>query len=332
MMTQKLKLVQKNLFTIEEIVSSIKDGTWSSVEKDFDLLQFMKQTLPNQYMIDDKKRLQVRHKTIDNDFVNRQVNKVRSTDDKSCLERPVIVFFPEEAIYEGDKIPGDSYMLLDRNHGVMIMVELNIHNYDCYVLNFKVDLKSSVSKLRAVGNGLNQTFKESRSVENNDIKLEYWAKMDEKIISDGPEAKISDEEKKDFAERYPQINSATIGNWDAHHEFGERRKPTKMWSGQELDQQFRKYDNMTAYEDYEVFSPVGMKNWDGEVMGKVLLRLMKEASKKALVILYATTVAQAKGINDDTGRYSKTRITKIFNNLKEYYDLEAIDVIFLRSK
>ena len=331
-MTQKLKLVQKNLFTIEEIVSSIKDGTWSSVEKDFDLLQFMKQTLPNQYMIDDKKRLQVRHKTIDNDFINRQVGKVRSTGDKSYLERPVIVFFPEEANYEGEIIPGNSYMLLDRNHGVIIMVELNIHNYDCFVLNFKLHLESSIFKLRAVGNGLNQYFQENKSVENNDIKLEYWAKMDEKIISDGPEAKISDEEKKDFAERYPQINSATIGNWDAHHEFGERRKPTKMWSGQELQQQLTKYADMPAYEDYEVFSPVGMKNWDGEVMGKVLLRLMKEASKKALVILYATTVAQAKGINDDTGRYSKTRITKIFNNLKEYYDLEAIDVIFLRSK
>ena len=331
MTTNKLKLVQKNLFTIEEIVSSIKDGTWSSVEKDFDLLQFMKQTLPNQYMIDDKKRLQVRHKTIDNDFVNRQVNKVRSTDDKSCLERPVIVFFPEEAIYEGDKIPGDSYMLLDRNHGVMIMVELNIHNYDCYVLNFKVDLESSVSKLRAVGNGLNQTFKESRSVENADIKLEYWSKMDETMISTG-NAKLSEEVKKDFVKRYPQLNSATIGNWESHHEHGERRKPTKEWSGQELDQQFKKYDNMTAYEDYEVFTPVGMKNWDGELMGRMMLRLMKEASKKALVILYATTTTQARGINEDTGMYSTTKIKKIFENLKEYYNLEAIDVIFLRSK
>lgn len=331
MTTNKLKLVQKNLFTIEEIVSSIKDGTWSSVEKDFDLLQFMTQTLPNQYMINDKKRLQVRHKTIDNDFVNRQVNKVRSTDDKSCLERPVIVFFPEETIYEGDKIPGDSYMLLDRNHGVIIMVELNIHNYDCYVLNFKVDLESSVSKLRAVGNGLNQTFKESRSVENGDIKLEYWSKMDENKISTG-NAKLPEEVKKDFMKRYPQLNSATIGNWESHHEHGERRKPTKEWSGQELDQQFKKYDNMTAYEDYEVFAPVGMKNWDGEVTGKVLLRLMKEASKKALVILYATTEAQAKGIQTDEGRYSTTKIKKIFNNLKEYYNLEAVDVIFLRSK
>jgi len=330
-MTQKLKLVQKNLNSIEEIVSSIKDGTWSDVEKDFDLLQFMMQTVPNHYVINDNKRLQVRHKTIDNDFVNRQVNKVRATDDKSCLERPVIVFFPEETIYEGDKIPGNSYMLLDRNHGVIIMVELDIHNYDCYVLNFKVDLKSSVSKLRAVGNGLNQTFKESRSVENNDIKLEYWSKMDESMISTG-NAKLSKEEKEYFVKRYPQLNLATVGNWESHHEFGERRKPTKVWSGQELDQQFRKYDNMTAYEDYEVFAPTGMKAWDGELMGRVMLRLMKEASKKALIILYASTVAQARGINEDTGMYSTTKIQKIFDNLKEYYNLEAIDVIFLRSK
>jgi hypothetical protein len=257
---------------------------------------------------------------------------VRSTGDKSYLERPVIVFFPEEANFEGEIIPGNSYMLLDRNHGVIIMVELDIHNYDCFVLNFKLHLESSVSKLRAVGNGLNQTFKESRSVENGDIKLEYWSKMDEKIISDGTESKLSDEEKKDFLERYPQINSATIGNWDAHHEFGERRKPTKMWSGQELQQQKTKYADMPVYEDYEVFSPVGMKNWDGEVMGKVLLRLMKEASKKALVILYATTEAQAKGIHMDQGRYSTTKIRKIFDNLREYYSLEAIDVIFLKSK
>jgi len=331
MTTNKLKLVQENLFTIEEIVSSIKDGTWSSVEKDFDLLHFMINTMPGLYIINDKKRLQVRHKTIDNDFVNRQVNKVRSTDDKSCLERPVIVFFPEETIYEGDKIPSDSYMLLDRNHGVMIMVELNIHNYDCYVLNFKVDLESSVSRLRAVGNGLNQSFKETRSVENNDIKLEFQAKMDEAMTSTG-DAKLSEEVKKDFGKRYPQLNSATIGNWQSNHAFGERRKPTKEWSGQELDQQFKKYDNMTAYEDYEVFPPTGMKNWDGELMGRIMLRLMKEASKKALVILYASTATQARGINEDTGAYSTTKIKKIFNNIKDYYNLEAIDVIFLRSK
>ena len=89
---------------------------------------------------------------------------------------------------------------------------------------------------------------------------------------------------------------------------------------------------MPAYEDYEVFPPVGMKNWDGELMGRMMLRLMKEASKKALVILYATTTTQARGINEDTGMYSTTKIKKIFNNLKEYYNLEAIDVIFLRSK
>ena len=67
-------------------------------------------------------------------------------------------------------------------------------------------------------------------------------------------------------------------------------------------------------------------------MGRMMLRLMKEASKKALIILYATTATQARGINEDTGMYSTTKIQKIFDNLKEYYNLEAIDVIFLRSK
>jgi len=330
-MTRKLKLIQKNLTTVEEIVSSIKDGTWGGIEKDFDLLQFMLQTMPNIYVINDDKRLQVRHKTIDNAFVNRQVEKVRTTGDRSCLERPVVVFFPEEAEFEGEKISGNSYMLLDRNHGVMIMVELGIHSYDSYILNYKLDIDSSISKLRAIGNGLNLTFRENKSVENNDIKLEYYAKMDENFTSTA-NAKLSKEEKNNFVQRYPQINLATIGNWESHHEFGERRKPTKEWSGQELDQQFRKYDNMTAYEDYEVFPPTGMKNWDGELMGRIMLRLMKEASKKALVILYASTATQARGINEDTGAYSTTKIKKIFNNIKDYYNLEAIDVIFLRSK
>ena len=330
-MTRKLKLIQKNLTTVEEIVSSIKDGTWGGIEKDFDLLQFMLQTMPNQYVINDDKRLQVRHKTIDNAFVNRQVEKVRTTGDRSCLERPVVVFFPEEAEFEGEKISGNSYMLLDRNHGVMIMVELGIYSYDSYILNYKLDIDSSISKLRAIGNGLNLTFRENKSVENNDIKLEYYAKMDENFTSTA-NAKLPKEEKNNFVQRYPQINLATIGNWESHHEFGERRKPTKEWSGQELDQQFKKYDNMTAYEDYEVFPPTGMKNWDGELMGRIMLRLMKEASKKALVILYATTEAQAKGIQTNEGRYSTTKIKKIFNNIKDYYNLEAIDVIFLRSK
>ena len=162
-MTRKLKLIQKNLTTVEEIVSSIKDGTWGGIEKDFDLLQFMLQTMPNIYVINDDKRLQVRHKTIDNAFVNRQVEKVRTTGDRSCLERPVVVFFPEEAEFEGEKISGNSYMLLDRNHGVMIMVELGIHSYDSYILNFKLDIDSSISKLRAIGNGLNLTFRENKS-------------------------------------------------------------------------------------------------------------------------------------------------------------------------
>jgi len=318
-------------YTMNEIVNSIKNGMWRSVEKDFNLLHFMTQTLPGQYVINDKNRLQVRNKTIDNEFVSRQVNKVRSTGDYSCLERPVIVYFPETTVYEEEEIPSDSWRLLDRNHGVMIMVELGIHAYDCYVINFKVDLNSKMYNLRAVGNGLNQTFKESRSVENDDIKLEYYARMDDAMMTTGS-PKLSEDIDKDFMKRYPQISGLTIGNWSSHHEFGERRKPTKEWSGQELAEELKKYSNMPAYEDYEVFQPTGMKNWDGELMGRIMLRLMKEASKKALVILYASTATQARGINEDTGMYSTTKIKKIFQNIKEYYNLEAIDVIFLRSK
>ena len=114
-MRSNLKLVMSDIKDpISEIAKSIQDGTWPCVEN-VDLLQFVTRPTPTTFNINTNKSLQVRSKSIDFNFVTRQVRKVENTGDLSGLQDPVLIYFPTETVYEDTTFESDSYALLDRN-------------------------------------------------------------------------------------------------------------------------------------------------------------------------------------------------------------------------
>ena len=149
-MSTKLQLVSTATDPMVEISDAIKAEIWSNIERDVDLLQFV--TQPDVivgYIINPDKTLQVRGYTMDFSFVDRQVMKVKTTNVKSGFRKPVLVYFPTEVEYEGTVFPNNSFALLDRNHGVVIMVRCGETTSDCYVVNFDEDLDSKLSNIRA---------------------------------------------------------------------------------------------------------------------------------------------------------------------------------------
>ena len=180
-MSAKLKVVYPIVDPLMEISNSIKAGDWNNVEKDVDLLPFVKKPTPDTYNINLEKSLQVRSTSLNLEFIARQVMKVNNTGDRSGLKMPVLVYFAKEVEYEGTVFPSDSFALLDRNHGVLIRVNCDIFTSDCYVVNFDEDLDSKLSNIRAIGNLLNVVKEESQNTSIDSIRTEYHQLMDERV-------------------------------------------------------------------------------------------------------------------------------------------------------
>ena len=320
----KLTMVSNTNVPIDDIASAIKDGTWDCVEKDVDLLQFMKKINPDVYIIDDEKRFQSRDTTLDYSFVDSQVMKVKTTGDKSGLKMPVLLYFPEEVEYEGTVFPADSYAILDRNHGTVIQVRCGITTSNCYVVNYEMHLESKMSNVRALANLLNLVWEETQGTLIEHIKTEYHTKMDEKLV-EKLDGYLTDAENKVFLKRYPQINSTSLANFASSHNIvGGRRKPLKKWSDIELVLEQTKIAKKKEYKDFIILSPRSAGSWNGEASGNANWKSMDENNEKLLFIFYPNTMTQT------TTKY-QDRLRTRFEQYATHYNLE-IKVIFLRSK
>ena len=116
MKKNNLQLVTTTIDPLMEISDSIRAGTWSNIATDVDLKEFLVEPTPKKYNINVNKSLQVRLTTLNWSFINKQVNKVKNTGDKTGLKMPVLVFFPEKVEYEDTVFAANSFALLDRNH------------------------------------------------------------------------------------------------------------------------------------------------------------------------------------------------------------------------
>jgi hypothetical protein len=339
-MSVKLQVVSTTTDPIEDIVSSIEDGTWEYVEKDFDLLQYVKCLGPKKYVINDEKQLQCRNKTLDYSYVDRQVGKVNVTGDKSELKMPVLVYFPEAIDYEGVKFPTNSYGLVDDAHGTLTKVMLDIFNYDCYYVNFKVHLDSKKSNIRALGNMLNRVWKESQGVTIPHLRTEYHVLMDEAIANGILDGKLTDEQNECFLKRYAVqtgITRRSLGQFASSHKTtGGRRKPVKEYTPEMLKKEFENVETMTEYTDsgYSICPPRPLQSYMGEALAFMIDKCYKEEMRKAVIILYATTEKQSEGIETDTDTWSPTRIKKMYEDRRReiFPSIKQIDVIFLDSK
>jgi hypothetical protein len=318
-MSANLKVVSTTTDPMVEISNAIKSGTWSNIEKDVDLLQFVVKPTPDTYNINVNKSLQVRLSTLNLEFIDRQVKKVQNTGNKTGLKMPVLVYFAKEVEYEETVFPSDSFALLDRNHGVLIRVNCDIFTSDCYVINFDDDLDSKLSNIRTLGNLLNLVFEESQSTSIDNIRTEYHQLMDERV-DNGLEASPSSEENALFISRYQFINSASLANFVGGHKTGGRRKPT--WVPTEVDKMNAETNIKKRYSEWLVMSPRTCASWSGEASGAATWETINKINDKVVLIFYAKTKAQEEKTYQD-------KIETKFKGWAERYHLE-VKVIFMQ--
>jgi hypothetical protein len=318
-MSANLKVVSTTTDPMVEISNAIKSGTWSNIEKDVDLLQFVVKPTPDTYNINVNRSLQVRLSTLNLEFIDRQVKKVQNTGNKTGLKMPVLVYFAKEVEYEETVFPSDSFALLDRNHGVLIRVNCDIFTSDCYVINFDDDLDSKLSNIRTLGNLLNLVFEESQSTSIDNIRTEYHQLMDERV-DNGLEASPSSEENALFISRYQFINSASLANFVGGHKTGGRRKPT--WVPTEVDKMNAETNIKKRYSEWLVMSPRTCASWSGEASGAATWDTINKINDKVVFIFYAKTKAQEEKTYQD-------KIEKKFKGWAKRYDLE-VKVIFMQ--
>jgi hypothetical protein len=318
-MSANLKVVSTTTDPMVEISNAIKSGTWSNIEKDVDLLQFVVKPTPDTYNINVNRSLQVRLSTLNLEFIDRQVKKVQNTGNKTGLKMPVLVYFAKEVEYEETVFPSDSFALLDRNHGVLIRVNCDIFTSDCYVINFDDDLDSKLSNIRTLGNLLNLVFEESQSTSIDNIRTEYHQLMDERV-DNGLEASPSSEENALFISRYQFINSASLANFVGGHKTGGRRKPT--WVPTEVDKMNAETNIKKRYSEWLVMSPRTCASWSGEASGAATWDTINKINDKVVFIFYAKTKAQEEKTYQD-------KIETKFKGWAERYHLE-VKVIFMQ--
>jgi len=291
---------------------------------------FLNEIAPGKFILNEKMIEQSRKSLISYDFVNRSINIATNTKDYSNLKPGTIVFFPEKFVYKGEVVAEDNtHKIVDGHHGTLISAGLKQFEKNYNIINFKNDLGSDYLKLRNLGNLLNQSDSDSQSNTDGDLQNEWYLIMDDRE-SKGFEPAPTKKESEKFLKDYPQITQGTLNNWIAYHATtGGRRPPIKTYSKPELDQQKISFENDLSYQDYTILAPTTMKSWNGEVLGRMLNETTAQGSKQALIILYASTTAQADQLEDGA---IKDIIKAGYENIRKQISYKTIEVIFLRSR
>ena len=147
---------------VTKLANDIESGNRPS--KDIDITQFFTKLSNGEYVPDMSKRIQVRNRDRDVDFVERTVNKINKTGDRSKLSTLTTVFFPKS----------NTVKLLNGNHTVEIELLLGMQKAPANSINFDTELGGKMSLARRLGNLLNREEVERNSTSADDVKGELY--------------------------------------------------------------------------------------------------------------------------------------------------------------
>lgn len=297
---------------ITTLAKQIESGARQSEE--IDITQFFTKLSSGEYVPDMSKRIQVRNRDRDVDFVERTVNKITKTGDRSKLSTLTTVFFPKS----------NTVKLLNGNHTAEIELLLGMQKAPANSINFETELGGKMSLARRLGNLLNREEVERNSTSADDVKGELYEIMDERI-ADGKEAKPTEDEIKELIELYPFVSRATIGQWISYHnQGGSRRAPLKTYSAEELKQQKVFYTKQRKYRDFVILPPRTLGAWESTGVAQSFIQCKKEKKTKVLVPFYCASVAESEKLENG----EDVKIINFYKELGEYYDL-TFEVDFL---
>lgn len=297
---------------ITTLAKQIESGARQSEE--IDITQFFTKLSSGEYVPDMSKRIQVRNRDRDVDFVERTVNKITKTGDRSKLSTLTTVFFPKS----------NTVKLLNGNHTAEIELLLGMQKAPANSINFETELGGKMSLAHRLGNLLNREEVERNSTSADDVKGELYEIMDERI-ADGKVAKPTEDEIKELIELYPFVNRATIGQWISYHnQGGSRRAPLKTYSAEELKQQKVFYTKQRKYRDFVILPPRTLGAWESTGVAQSFIQCKKEKKTKVLVPFYCASVAESEKLENG----EDVKIINFYKELGEYYDL-TFEVDFL---
>jgi len=300
--------------TVLQIAKQIKSSKYP--KEKINIKQFFRDLGNDEYVPKEGTRIQVRDIDRDIDRIQRAVNKIKSSGNTSNLSPLTVVYFPKK----------NEYKILNGNHTSEMAINVGIAEMDCYIVNFETQLDSKISNVLRLGNLLNIQEVEKVDVSCNDVKRELMQLMEEKE-SKGLDPNPTEDEKKELVELYPQVTMHTIGQWVSNHQtVGSRRSPKKSYTQAELVSQRQSFKDNLDYVDYTITQPRTLSAWSDTGISAIFNECMEENKKKALVILYCSTVQQVDTlINSDI----RARIENRYNELAKYWGLE-IKTVFLR--
>ena len=307
---------------LQSIADQIKKGTWKK-KKTVKNLDFFHQYGGGVIAPNRERRIQCRTEDRNLDFIERQVNKVNnggSTDnisDLTCVE------------YEDDLDK-----LLNGNHGVEINALLGIEDATANMVSWKDDLGSSDFNAIRLGNIMNIVEKESQATQNDDIKRELFTLMDERA-NQGLDPIPTDEQREEFLNLYPQINGQrALGQWISNHdEVGSNNAPKISYTPAQLRQAEALFRTLSSYSEHAILEARTLASWKQTAVEQIFIQMMQEQKKKALVIIYCSTVKQAEFIDNSN---IQDNIRSFYDDLQDYYQIGGeniqIDVEYLRHR
>tara|TARA_B100001093_G_scaffold517341_1_gene598609 strand:- start:1132 stop:2487 length:1356 start_codon:yes stop_codon:yes gene_type:complete len=247
-----------------------------------------------------KLRTQVRDKDRDTDRINRAVNKIEKTGDKSGLEPLACIRYPDGVI-----------KILNGNHTAEIGYRVGKKDIDAYIVDFDTDLGGKKSNALTLGNLLNVQEVEKVDVHENDVRKELYQMMDERAET-GLHPKPPEEELVALCDRYP-VSRRTVGQWISNREdVGGRRSTFISYTEGELEAQKLSLENLHKYKEYAVISPRQLRSWTDTGVEQAFKQMKNEEKKKCLVLLFCKTRAQQD-------QWEKTDIESRIK--KEYFEL-----------
>jgi len=252
-----------------------------------------------------KLRMQVRDKDRDTDRINRAVNKIQKTGDKSGLEPLTCIRYPDDVI-----------KILNGNHTAEIGYRVGKKDIDAYIVDFDTDLGGKKSNALTLGNLLNVQEVEKVDVHENDVKKELYQIMDERAEA-GLHPRPPEAELVALCNRYPQVSRGTVGQWIGNREdIGGRRSTFISYTPGELEAQKLSLENLHKYKEYTIVPPRNLRSWTDTGVEQAFKLMKNEEKKKCLVLLFCKSRAQ-QDIWENTD--IKDRIRKEYSELGKYW-------------
>ena len=252
-------------------------------------------------------RVQVRDQDRDIDRINRGVNKMQKTGDRSGLEPLTMVRFSEE----------DVTKINNGSHTAEMGYRLGEEEMDGYIVDFDKDLGGKLSNSLMLGNLLNVQEVEKVDVHDTDVKKELYQIMDDRA-KEGLDPKPPEEELQALCNRYPHVSRATVGQWISNREdVGGRRETLRTYTAGELHAFARSLENMEIYKEYAVLEPRQLRSWTDTGIEQAFKQMKNKQKKKALMPLFCRNRAQQEQWEQTD---IESRIKKEFFELGQYWD------------